>query len=389
MKVLNDRGLVYQVQKIKEYLQTLMTAESTARSNKDTELENNITQINSDISDINTALESTADAVHTHTSADVTLMTGYTKGSSSAAITTTDTLNKAIGKLEKGKAALASPTFTGTPKAPTATEGTNTTQISTTAFVQTAVTSGVNGVIGDAPNNLNSLEKLADAINNDPNFSSTIGSQINGKLDASSANYIKSIGINGNTLTYTNGDNTTGTITLPSSGEGGGGGGATYDAMTANDISTKTSTTAMVISPSILTDYVEGYVADEIGDIDTGVMSVTTGSTNGTINVDGTAVSVYGLDTGAFNPKYTHPTTAGNKHIPSGGSSGQVLKYSSSGTATWGTITGADAKMTGYTKGSSSSSISATDTINQAFGKLENMLDDKVSDSELPTLKIW
>ena len=33
---------------------------------------------------------------------------------------------------------------------------------------------------------------------------------------------------------------------------------------------------------------------------------------------------------------YTHPTTAGNKHIPSGGSSGQVLVWSSSGTATWG-----------------------------------------------------
>jgi hypothetical protein len=38
-----------------------------------------------------------------------------------------------------GKANLASPTFTGTPKAPTATAGTNTTQIATTAFVQTAV----------------------------------------------------------------------------------------------------------------------------------------------------------------------------------------------------------------------------------------------------------
>ena len=37
------------------------------------------------------------------------------------------------------KADLASPTFTGTPKAPTATEGTSTTQIATTAFVQQAV----------------------------------------------------------------------------------------------------------------------------------------------------------------------------------------------------------------------------------------------------------
>ena len=32
---------------------------------------------------------------------------------------------------------------------------------------------------------------------------------------------------------------------------------------------------------------------------------------------------------------YTHPTTAGNKHIPSGGSSGQILKWSSNGTAVW------------------------------------------------------
>ena len=37
------------------------------------------------------------------------------------------------------KAALASPTFTGTPKAPTAAAGTNTTQLATTAFVTTAV----------------------------------------------------------------------------------------------------------------------------------------------------------------------------------------------------------------------------------------------------------
>jgi hypothetical protein len=40
-----------------------------------------------------------------------------------------------------------------------------------------------------------------------------------------------------------------------------------------------------------------------------------------------------GIATGANN--YVHPTTAGNKHIPSGGSSGQLLGYSSSGTAKW------------------------------------------------------
>ena len=40
---------------------------------------------------------------------------------------------------DTNKANLASPTFTGVPLAPTATQGTNTTQIATTAFVQTAI----------------------------------------------------------------------------------------------------------------------------------------------------------------------------------------------------------------------------------------------------------
>lgn len=34
---------------------------------------------------------------------------------------------------------------------------------------------------------------------------------------------------------------------------------------------------------------------------------------------------------------YTHPTTAGNKHIPAGGASGQILRWSADGTAVWGT----------------------------------------------------
>lgn len=33
---------------------------------------------------------------------------------------------------------------------------------------------------------------------------------------------------------------------------------------------------------------------------------------------------------------YTHPTTAGNKHVPTGGASGQILRWSASGTAVWG-----------------------------------------------------
>lgn len=47
--------------------------------------------------------------------------------------------NKVINQALDAKAPLASPTFTGTPKAPTAEAGTNTTQIATTAFVKTAI----------------------------------------------------------------------------------------------------------------------------------------------------------------------------------------------------------------------------------------------------------
>ena len=36
------------------------------------------------------------------------------------------------------------------------------------------------------------------------------------------------------------------------------------------------------------------------------------------------------------NTVYTHPTTSGNKHIPSGGKSGQILRWSADGTAAWG-----------------------------------------------------
>lgn len=41
-----------------------------------------------------------------------------------------------------------------------------------------------------------------------------------------------------------------------------------------------------------------------------------------------------GIASGANN--YTHPTTSGNKHIPAGGVSGQILRWSADGTAVWG-----------------------------------------------------
>ena len=72
------------------------------------------------------------------------------------------------------KADIASPTFTGTPAAPTAGAGTNTTQLATTAFVTTAIA----GVIDSAPGALDTLNELAAALGDDANFATTITNSI-------------------------------------------------------------------------------------------------------------------------------------------------------------------------------------------------------------------
>ncbi|EHT8041952.1 phage tail protein, partial [Escherichia coli] len=79
-------------------------------------------------------------------------------------------------------AAKESPTFTGTPKAPTPATGNNTTQVATTAFVQAALTA----LINDAPATLDTLKEIAVAINNDPKFSTTINNALALKAPLSS-----------------------------------------------------------------------------------------------------------------------------------------------------------------------------------------------------------
>ena len=69
------------------------------------------------------------------------------------------------------------------------------------------------------------------------------------------------------------------------------------------------------------------------------------GSNGTTINVPQITVDAMGRVTSVTNrvytsvdnnTVYTHPTSSGNKHIPSGGSSGQILRWSADGTAAWG-----------------------------------------------------
>jgi hypothetical protein len=80
------------------------------------------------------------------------------------------------------KAPLASPALTGSPTAPTATAGTNTTQIATTAFVAAAI----GALIDAAPGAMDTLNELAAALGDDPNFATTVTNALAGKLSAAS-----------------------------------------------------------------------------------------------------------------------------------------------------------------------------------------------------------
>ncbi|WP_296939625.1 head decoration protein [uncultured Marivita sp.] len=80
------------------------------------------------------------------------------------------------------KAPLASPALTGSPTAPTATAGTNTTQIATTAFVAAAI----GALIDAAPGAMDTLNELAAALGDDPSFATTVTNALAGKLSAAS-----------------------------------------------------------------------------------------------------------------------------------------------------------------------------------------------------------
>ena len=76
------------------------------------------------------------------------------------------------------KANSASPALTGTPTTPTAAAGTNTTQIASTAFVAAAVAA----LVDAAPGTLDTLNELASAIGDDPNFAATLTASVGLKM---------------------------------------------------------------------------------------------------------------------------------------------------------------------------------------------------------------
>lgn len=104
-------------------------------------------------------------------------------------VTNTSDANKPVSTAQQTaldlKANIASPTLTGTPTAPTAVAGTNTTQIATTAFVGTAVAN----LVASSPSALDTLNELATALGNDPNFATTMTNSLSLKAPLASPTF--------------------------------------------------------------------------------------------------------------------------------------------------------------------------------------------------------
>ncbi|HHR0032599.1 TPA: hypothetical protein ACSXTJ_004113, partial [Escherichia coli] len=84
---------------------------------------------------------------------------------------------KAVMDETNKKAPLNSPALTGTPTTPTAPKGTNNTQIASTAYVMAAIAA----LVDSSPDALNTLNELAAALGNDPNFATTMTNALAGK----------------------------------------------------------------------------------------------------------------------------------------------------------------------------------------------------------------
>lgn len=82
-------------------------------------------------------------------------------------------------------APLSSPSLSGTPTAPTAAAATNTTQIATTAFVRTEISN----LVASAPAALDTLDELAQALGDDANFATTVTNSLSSKAPLASPTF--------------------------------------------------------------------------------------------------------------------------------------------------------------------------------------------------------
>ena len=230
-------------------------------------------------------------AVSTH-QADTTSVHGIADTSALVTKTYVDSADALL-------ATLLSPTFTGLPAAPTASLGTNTTQLATTAFVK----SEVDALIAAAPNALNTLNELAASIGNDANYATTVTNALADKVSQSGARAAIS---GGSGITY---DNTTGVVAVNTS----------MATKTYVDTADTTLTNAVALKAPIDAPTFTGTVTlpltTNIGDVSSTELAYVNGVTSGIqVQLDSKLASADASST--YAPKAS-PTFTGTVTLPS------------------------------------------------------------------------
>ena len=308
-------------------------------------------EINDKVNTINAAINGKANSKHSHGGADVVL-TGYTKPSATSAIANTDNLNAAIGKLEKALDGKSSTSHNHN----SSYLGINATA---KAANKLATPRQINGVNFDGTANItitaapNAHNQASDTINSMHGYTiatessdiaaadtlnAAIGKlefKVNSKQD--SGDFAPRVHTHDDRY-YTESEINTKITALQTAD--------TNNLKAAKDY-TDTKVAALVDSAPEALDTLNELAA-ALGDDPNFAATMATnlgnkadknhGHGNATTSAAGfmskdDKSKLDGIAANANN--YVHPTSSGNKHIPSGGSSGQFLSWAADGTAKW------------------------------------------------------
>ena len=200
------------------------------------------------------------------------------------------------------KAPLASPTFTGTPKAPTATAGTNTTQIATTAFVKSAVDTA----IADVADAL--VYKGTIAGGSTGSYGALTAAANKGYLyKVSAAGKIDGVQVEVGDMIICNADNTA--------------------------AATSSNYTTIAASWDFIQTNIEGYVLGPSSSVDAHVATFN-GTTGNTIQDSGYTIATSVPSGAVFTD--TKVTSSGNHYTPSTASGSDKSASATGATAEWG-----------------------------------------------------
>jgi hypothetical protein len=255
---------------------------------------------------------------------------GYLDGVTSAIQTQLDA-KLATATAATTYAPLASPALTGVPTAPTAAANTNTTQVATTAYVQTEITD----LIAAAPGALDTLNELATALGNDAAFSTTVTNSLATKLPLAGGTMTGAIAMGTNKIT----------------GLG--------DPTNAQDAATKYYIDNVVLAPSNLTGPITSvgsatsiasqtgtgtkFVVDTSPTLVTPVLGVATAT-----SINGTTIPSSKTLVATDSTQYVVPSQTGN--------SGKFLTTDGT-TSSWGAVAGYSAPTLGSTSIASGATV--------------------------------